>query len=117
MNEFITDQKAVICLLDNPQPIGYMNVYEPGDVWMKIQGCEACSLENRRKCCTNCPVFIDIGCVLHLEDPRNSRKPFHCIVNPSPDICHSYCQLEFQSIQGSRKGQIRKLSEPGHIFH
>ena len=111
------DKLLMICDPKNPTSLAYMNVYEPGDLWIKVQGCDDCSLENRSKCCTNCPVFIDAGCVLHLENPENSRKPFHCIANPTPEKCHSYCRLEFQCAKGSRVGQVRKLSEPGNIFH
>ena len=38
--------KAVICSLDDPTPVAYANVYENGDIWVKIQGCEACPIEN-----------------------------------------------------------------------
>lgn len=110
----VTQQKAVLCLIDEPEPIAYLNVYEEGDIWVKIQGCEACSLENRKKCCGHCPMFTEKGCFLHLKD--NGDKPFRCVTKPFPTVCHSWCALEFKCIQGSKKGKIRRIRDVGNTF-
>ena len=47
-------EKLVLCSIDDPSPILYMNIYEEGDVWVKSKGCEGC--ENNRKCCGDCPM-------------------------------------------------------------
>ena len=113
----IIDKTCAIVPLDNPSPIAFMNIYEKGDIWVKIKGCEDCPLESRKKCCGNCPMFTEKGCFFHLgSEIKRSNKPFHCAVRPSPNSCASYCYLEFKCIKGSKKGKIRKVSKPGNIF-
>ena len=104
----------VVCKVDSPDIISYLNVYEEGDEWVKIQGCEVCSLENRKKCCNGCPMFSEKGCYFHLE--LTNSKPFRCVVKPSPDTCLSWCSLEFECIAGSKKGKIRRVKDIGNVF-
>ena len=109
----ITDEKYVVCSVKEPVPLAYGNVYEEGDLWVKIKGCEDCSWENRQKCCGNCPLLTGKGCIPHLE---GNKKPFSCVIIPPPDKNHGWCSLEFKCVQGTREGQIRKIREPGNVF-
>ena len=112
----ITVEKAVLCLLDDPTPIAYFNVYEVGDIWVKIKGCKDCSLTNRVKCCGTCPHATANGdCAWHLEEGRSS-KPWMCIAWPTPDQANSKCSLEFKCTKGKHKGKIRKVKNPGNVF-
>ena len=105
----ITKERAVLCLLNNPSPIAYFNVYEIGDIWVKIQGCESCNVEDRKKCCGTCPHVTGSGaCAWHLEKSRSS-KPWLCIAWPTPDQANSRCVLEYKCIQGKDKDKIRKV--------
>lgn len=109
----VTKEKAVVCAVDDPTPIAYLNVYEEGDIWVKVQGCEACPEENRKKCCGNCPMWGNGGCFWHLGvNRRGSSKPWTCVVKPCPDTSWEWCSLEFRCVRGSRKGQIRRVREP-----
>lgn len=111
------DKELVLCHKNLPEPIAYLNIYEKGDVWLKIQGCETCSIESKRKCCNGCPMYSDKGCYFHMEnDGRKSKKPYHCVVYPDPSSSFSHCQLEYKCIRGSKKGQIRKVRDRGNIF-
>lgn len=105
------NDKLVLCPTNNPSPIIYMNLYEEGDVWLKIQGCESCFKENRMKCCGNCPMSLnDTGeCRLHIDNNRED-KPFYCIIKPFPNTCMSFCNLQYKCISGSKKGKIRKVN-------
>lgn len=114
--KLVTERKVALCPLDDPSPVAYFNVYEVGDIWVKIKGCEDCPLEDRRKCCGNCPMFSELGCYWHLESGNRSSKPYNCIVDPTPDKGASYCQLEFKCVAGSKAGKIRKVREPGNVF-
>jgi len=105
---------SVVIPLDDPSPIAYLNVYEEGDVWIKIKGCEACLLETRKICCGNCPMFTSKGCFLHL-DP-GSNKPFHCVAMLYPNTYISYCSLEFKCVEGSKAGQVRRIKDTGDVF-
>ena len=111
----ITKKLSVLCLIDDPTPIVYFNVYEVDDIWIKIQGCEACSLENRKKCCNLCPMFTELGCYFHLENLLN--KPYRCVVKPTPETCLSWCALEFKCVKGKNEGKIRKIKDIGNVFH
>ena len=110
----ITTERAVVCLVSEPVPVGYLNVYEQGDVWLKIVGCEGCPPEAQKKCCGNCPLLLKQGgCIPHLE---GTHKPFDCMIVPPPDMTYSFCQLEFECVKGTNKGKVRKIREPGHEF-
>lgn len=102
-------EKAVICSLTDPSILGFMNVYEHGDIWFKSKGCVGCSEENRKKCCGNCPFQYMDGCKLHRKNKMH--KPYVCMIIPAPDSVLSYCQQEFTCIQGSRKGDVVKVNE------
>lgn len=108
----LTDKTAVVISVDEPTVIAYLNVYEKGDVWIKIKGCESCGIEDRLYCCGNCVMLLkDTGeCRLHLGFNKR-EKPFHCVTDPPPNICHAWCSLEFKCIEGSRKGKIRRVSD------
>lgn len=110
-----TEEKAVVCLVNDPIPIAYLNVYEKGDIWIKIKGCDNCSYKNMKKCCGNCPMLTEKGCFYHLEEGKFSSKPYNCVISPLPNTVHSYCQLEFKCISGSKKEQIRKINKPGFL--
>ena len=110
----LTFERAVLCSMKQPIPIAYFNIYERGDVWVKVKDCDGCSWENRQKCCGNCPLLTKAGCIPHLE---GIKKPFNCIIIPAPDVCHGWCQIEFECIEGKYKGKIRKVSEPRDVFH
>lgn len=97
--------------LDEPSPVGFMNVYEEGDIWLKIRGCEEC--ENN--CCGNCPLASDRGCYLHLIN-KGQDKPYHCVVHPSPLKHRIDCVLEYGCIQGKHKGMIRRQSDPRDVL-
>lgn len=106
-----------VCDDSEPTPIAYLDVYDKGDEWVKVQGCEACPLENRIKCCGNCPMLVrDKGeCRLHYEG-NNVGKPFACIKNPTPDTSISWCALEFKCIKGKHEGKIRRVKDKGDTF-
>ena len=120
--ELVTDKTAVIAAVDDPTPVAFVNLFEPGDIWIKTKGCEDCPLESRRRCCNQCPmlVYATGQCSLHVKGGRNGaqvginnlNKPFCCMVKPIPSDCYSWCQLEYKCLQGSNEGKIRKVSEP-----
>ena len=102
--------KLVLCTIDNPSPIMYFNIYEEGDIWEKIKGCEGC--KNNKICCGSCPMSTDLGCYYQLGvNKKTSRKPFYCVFFPTPDQTLSWCQLEYKCIKGKNKGKIRKIKE------
>ena len=107
--------ELVLCKCHEPVPIAYCNIYETGDVWIKTQGCEACSEENKKLCCNKCPMNTPKGCLLHLTNIKNSDKPYHCVINPLPTDVKSWCAIEFVCQKGLNKGKIRKVCEPDNI--
>lgn len=98
---------SVLCFVDSPVPLAYFNVYEEGDIWVKIKGCEGCI--NTSRCCGKCPMLSEKGCFLHLDNMLN--KPYRCVVKPEPQVCIIWCQLEFQCVKGPKKGVIRRVSD------
>jgi hypothetical protein len=114
----ITNEPAVICTLSNPSPIAYLNLYEEGDIWIKIVGCDACPDDKRRLCCGNCPMFTKMGCYWHLEaNLSTSSKPWNCVVKPYPHSAMSFCSLEYKCVAGSKEGKIRRVCDAGDVFH
>lgn len=108
-----SDKMLVICEKKNPNPIAYLNVYEKGDVWLKLNSCFDCLEEHRQKCCKDCPMYTPQGCFLHLWPfPACSNKPYRCVVYPPPDKTISKCALQFECIYGKNKGKIKKVREP-----
>jgi hypothetical protein len=110
------DKTLILCLKDDPVSLIYINVYEEGDVWIKIKGCETCSWEKRKMCCGTCPMNTKKGCFFHLDKRSNLNKPYHCVVNPTPIDCQGYCEQEFKCIKGFHTGKTRKISLPGDKF-
>lgn len=107
----IPNRLLALVPLDNPSPVGYMNIYEQGDIWEKIKGCEEC--ENN--CCGNCPLSSDKGCYLHLIN-KGQDKPFHCVVHPSPLKHKADCILEYKCVKGTQIGRIRKQRDPRNVL-
>jgi len=106
----------VITPVDSPSPVAFENVYEEGDRWEKVVGCEGCP--NIDKCCGNCPLLVPgKGCLLHLEAPRSSRKPFRCVAWPTPKDNLSWCQQEWRCVRGSHAGEARRVREPADVFY
>ena len=109
----ITNKKAVICDYESPTVLGYINLYEIGDAWIKIKGCEAC--ENAGSCCGSCPLLLPSGkCPFHTR--WGSGKPYRCVIQPSPENANSKCALEFECIQGTHKGKIRRVKDIRDVF-
>lgn len=104
----------VILAVDEPTPIAFLNLYEDGDRWEKIVGCEGCP--SIKKCCGNCPMLTSKGCTYHLEERRHSNKPLNCVINPVPTITHSWCQLEYKCVEGSDKEKIRRVQDKNGII-
>jgi hypothetical protein len=115
----ITDKRAVVMNLEAPTSVAYLNIYESGDIWVKVQGCEICPPESMVKCCNNCGVFLEgEGCKYHfVRNLATSNKPFSCTVKPYPDAAMPFCSLEFRCVEGTRKGQIRRVRDIEGTFH
>jgi len=109
----ITKGMAFVLRVDDPSPVAFINVYDEGDVWVKIQGCEKCPEAERIKCCGTCPcVLADGRCYWHAHNPHGHNggmKPFHCIQNPLLTNCRSRCCIEYKCIEGPN---VRPYSNP-----
>lgn len=92
----------------NPSPIAFMDVFEKGDYWKKIKGCDDC--QNSKQCCTNCKFLLSTGCFLHIDN-NGLNKPLYCIIKPYPSDQWPYCQQEYKCIKGSNKGKIRRIQD------
>ena len=114
----ITDKKSAVITVDSPTPVAFLNVFEQGDVWVKTNSCLDCPEETRAKCCGNCYWLVKGGYCHwqtgHLK--HHSCKPYWCVVAPMPDDLKSNCILEFKCIEGSRKGQIRRVKDKRDTF-
>jgi hypothetical protein len=110
------DKNLVVCDIDEAVPIAYINVYEDNDVWIKVQGCEACGMKKPQRCCGKCPFAMDDGCKFNF-DPGISTKPFMCVVMPTI-VKHQMtgCNLIYKSVAGSMKGKIRRVCDPSDVF-
>ena len=107
----------VICSVSDSTPTKFLDVFEDGDEWVKVVGCEGCAWEDMQKCCGNCPhLMVERGCDFQFEERNVSNKPFRCVVLPAPDVCHSYCQQEFLCIQGSKVGLTRRVRDKRDVF-
>lgn len=103
-----------IVSVDDPTPVSYLNLYERGDRWEKIKGCKGC--KEAEKCCGNCPMLVKGKCFYHLEKRKYSAKPFKCVVAPVPTIAMSWCQLEYECVEGTMKGKVRRVRDKGNVF-
>jgi len=110
-DELLSRPLALIPQQDDPSPAAFTSVYEQGDVWVKIRGCEDCPPEVLAKCCGNCPLASSAGCLLHLLNKRTSQKPYNCVVKPTPEKTLSYCVQEFQCVRGTYEGRIRRVRD------
>lgn len=95
-----------LCSLEYPETIGYMNVYETGDIWIKTNGCKGCV--NEKKCCGDCRMLTQEGCMLHNNV---MKKPYVCVVLPPPNVNNKWCQLEFLCIKGKNKGKTKRVCD------
>jgi hypothetical protein len=95
-------------------PVGYRNVYEDGDEWVKVHGCDGCE-RPAGSCCGNCPHLVEHRCALHIRDGM-SLKPLYCIVKPVPTQCLKGCRLVFRCVAGSLIGKERHLTDTGGVF-
>ena len=107
-DEFLEETLAIV-KTEATEVVGYINIYEKGDCWIKIKSCEGC--ENIELCCRSCPMLSSQGCFFHLD--RTLNKPHKCVVHPLPSDCKRFCQLEYKEL---KSGKIRKISNPGNIF-
>lgn len=114
----ITDKFASVILVDDPIPVAFLNMYDPGDVWVKTQGCEACPVEQKIKCCGDCPLIGPTGdCYWqNASEIKKSRKTYYCIITPIPTIHNSRCCIEYKCIEGKKKGKIRRLKDKLNVF-
>lgn len=96
----------VVCSIDKPEPLAYLDVFEVGDEWVKFKGCDGC--ENIKICCGNCKLLYEKGCALHNEA---RGKPYFCVIFPTPDTNLKWCQLEFKCIKGSNEGKIKRVKD------
>ncbi len=111
LHDLLGRPMAIIPQNDDPSPIAFTSVYEPGDVWVKIRGCEDCPVESVAKCCGDCPLASPAGCFLHLSNKRTSQKPYNCVVMPTPEKAISYCVQEFRCIRGTHEGRVRRVRD------
>ena len=102
----------VVCEIDKPEVLEYLDVFEEGDEWIKIKGCEECPPESRKKCCSGCKAQIPTEECIFQTIKSNLSKPYECVITPDPRTVKSYCILEFKCIKGKNEGKIRKLKDP-----
>ena len=112
MDKFPTDKMCAIVPINDPSPVGYINVFEQGDVWWKTKGCKGCPVESQKMCCNHCKIFSPVGCGFQADDYISAtNKPYQCVVKPTPEQGRSYCQLQFTCIKGKHKGKVRNLNK------
>ena len=95
--------------IDSQSSIGFRNVYEDGDEWIKIRGCDSCPEETRKKCCIKCPSLSGDG--LCLEHYNQKGKPLYCVTNPTIKMCVKHCSLTYMCTKGSNLGKIRRVKD------
>ena len=115
MMEFFDNKTCAIVPLNEPSPVGFINLYEEGDIWQKIKGCEDCPAGQRIACCRLCPLVSKSGCFLHLDN-KGQNKPFHCVVAPRPDKHRPNCVLEYKCIKGTLEGKVHRTRDPKDVF-
>ena len=110
------DKNLVVCDIDEATPVAYINVYEDNDIWLKVQGCEACEREKPQRCCGGCPFVMADGCKFNF-DKGVSTKPFMCVVLPL--IIKNQmkgCSLIYKAVAGSMVGKMRRVCDPADTF-
>jgi hypothetical protein len=103
----------LLCIVNmEAEVVGYRNLYDPGDEWVKICGCEECPEESQRRCCGKCGHRMAKGCSWHVEKgDLTTGKPFVCVVRPLPSHAHSFCQQEYRCVEGRYFGRIRRARD------
>jgi hypothetical protein len=113
-------QLLVAVDLEGSIPVAFINLYEVGDVWMKVQGCEKCQMEAPARCCGRCPFATMDGCAFHFKGftvGRVSSKPLSCVVTPTIERKRTEkCSLIYKCTQGSMKGKYRRVSDHADVF-
>ncbi len=114
----ITDKYAAVILIDDASPMGFFNLFDIGDVWVKIKGCFDCPKEQRIQCCGQCPCILpNGGCYWQSpENIKSSRKSLHCIITPLPNKFNGRCCIEYKCVEGPKKGKIRRLRDKLNVF-
>lgn len=110
----------VIIDIQKASPIAFLNVYEDGDRWEKIKGCEDCPIENRERCCGNCH-WLEKGATCRWQNVGGdgvSHKSLFCITHPlpGPDKMFSPCVIQYKCVKGKYIGKIRRISDKRGIF-
>jgi hypothetical protein len=109
--------ELVVVDMATSSPVAYINVYEEGDVWIKVQGCEACKMPAPKRCCGECPFATEKGCWWQLEKASVSSKPLVCIALPRITKRRtSDCTLIYRCVAGSMKGKIRRVFDDSDVF-
>lgn len=101
--------EVVVPYHGDASPSAFQNVYETGDRWEKIIGCDGCTFN----CCTNCSARMPESnrCAVHLEEP--DAKRWKCVKWPRPNQAHPGCQQEFKCVKGSPAivGKVRRVTD------
>lgn len=106
-----TDELLCVTNMD-AEIVGYRNLYDPGDEWVKTKGCKDCPDWARRRCCGECGHRMGKGCCWHFEKgDYTTGKPFICVVRPVPDACKSFCQQEYLCTAGPHFGKTRRIRD------
>ncbi len=109
--------ELVVVDMKEATPVAYINVYEQGDVWIKIQGCEACKMPAPQRCCGKCPFATEKGCWWHYEGTTVPPKPLNCVALPKIIQKRSEkCTLIYKCVAGSMKGKIRRIFDHADVF-
>jgi hypothetical protein len=114
------EQKLAVIDIKQASPIAYINAFENGDIWMKVQGCEACQMPTPQRCCGKCPFATENGCSWQIEAfAKNTipEKPFGCIVMPEIQNKRTEkCTLIYKCVSGSMEGKYRCVWDHSNIF-
>lgn len=107
----------VVIDIDTASPVAFRDLYEDGDEWIKIKGCNNCPKEQRIHCCGNCPCIIPDGnCYWQVNGERVTRKSLYCIITPLPIKMNTRCCIEYKCIKGSKRGKIRRVKDKLDVF-
>ncbi len=106
LSQVLNDPRMLAVIPTNdPSPVAYLNVFEPGDCWVKIQGCDGCPPDSRHKCCPSCEMATDVACLVQ------EKKPLACIIFIDPRDCYCWCHQEFRCTAGLQAGQVRRVRD------